>query len=202
MTRRRLLAGLAGLAALAAMLGAFAEAGLSVDTPSPAALPRADAVVLLGGGWEYREKRAVELLRLGLAGRVLLTGVAEWSGAGTPAHYPSYDYLRAAGVAADAVWADGSARNTWQEIVWVRNAAAQNGWQTLLIVSDPPHLRRLAWVCRQVLDRRGIAYRLAATNPDWWRPAAWWKDPSALRYMALECLKLNYYRLRYAWARP
>jgi len=193
---------LAGLAALAVMLGALAEAGLSIGPPSLVPLPQADAIVLLGGGWEYREKRVVELLRLGLARRILLTGVGEWSGVATPANYPSYDYLRAAGVAAEAVLADGSARNTWQEIIWVRNIAKQNGWQTLLVVSDPPHLHRLAWVCRQVLDQHGIAYRLVPSNPDWWQPASWWRNSSALRYMALECLKLNYYRVRYGWARP
>jgi len=184
------------------LLGACAQPGFFIDPPNPLPLPQADAIVLLGGGWEYRERRTLELLRLGLAPRVLMTGVGEWNGLGMPARCPAYDYLRGAGVAAEAILADGKAKNTWEEIVWIMNMAQRNGWKTLLIVSDPPHLRRLAWVCRKVLENHGIAYRLVPTRPDWWQPYAGWANPSAARFVAFECLKLTYYSVRYAWVKP
>ena len=198
----RFLPYIAGLFILTSILGFFAEAELFIDPQNPIALPRADAIVLLGGGWEYRERRVLDLLRLGFSKQIVMTGIGEWQARGMPANCPAYDYLRAAGVAAKDILADDKARNTWQEIVWIRKVAVKYQWNSLLIVSDPPHLRRLSWVCEKVFGNTGVVYRLEPSNPDWWQLSDRWRNQSALRFAASETLKLNYYRVRYAWSKP
>lgn len=192
---------LTGLLAVGGLLWLLARGGyfLAVETAVPEG--RADLLVVLGGGWEFREITGLEWLRRGRAERVLLTGVPEPRDAeGYPLHFPRYRYFTDAGIARETLLTDGTAKNTWQEARVLRNLALQNRWRRILIVSDPPHFRRLAWVCEKVLEPAGIDFGLVPTRPNWWHAETWWRDPMAARFVVAEIFKWIYYRIRYAWA--
>ncbi|MDD5034067.1 MAG: YdcF family protein [Methylococcaceae bacterium] len=158
----------------------------------------ADLLVVLGGGWKFREIVGAQLFHQRLAERVLLTGVPkERDIRGFPANLPSYDYLLASGIPQAQIELDGTAKNTWEEVMYLRNRLNESQGKYALIVTDPPHLRRLDWVCRQVLIQSGIRYRLVGSRPDWWDAGPWWKNPESARFVLQEYLKLAYYQIRY-----
>lgn len=158
----------------------------------------ADLLAVLGGGWTFREITAARLFHQGLAQRVLLMGMPKQRDSqGFPVNRPNYRYLLASGIPQSRIELDGTATNTWEEVMYIRDRLDSNPRKSVLIVTDPPHLRRLNWVCRQLLAPAGIRYRLVASEPDWWDAARWWGNPSSAKFVALECLKLMYYQVRY-----
>jgi uncharacterized SAM-binding protein YcdF (DUF218 family) len=201
--RRVVLAGgIAALLALLVRLDALPAMGEFLAPPLPPVSEPADWLVILGGGWEFREITGAELFLKGYAKRLLLTGIPHArDGRGFPVNVPRFDYLLAAGISPGRIVLDGSAKNTWDEAVLIRTLLKKSpGARRVIVVSDPPHLRRLDWVCRRVLAGAGIQYGLAATEPDWWSPAAWWRHPVAARFVVTEYLKLAFYTIRYRFA--
>lgn len=175
----------------------FPNAGsyLVVQAAEPA---YGDIVVVLGGGWNERITTGKELLERGYVNRVLLTGVSpQREGSRAPLD-PRYASLLAAGISADMIYLDNSAQNTWQEAVLIRSLVQSRGWHKVLIVTDPPHLRRLTWVCNRVLSRVGIDYYLIPTHPLWWDKAHWWRNETSSWFVAREYLKLLGYLLLYS----
>ena len=52
-------------------------------------------------------------------------------------------YLLEQGVLADALLFDNQASNTHQEAINIAALMQTHHWQNVLVISDPPHLRRL-----------------------------------------------------------
>jgi len=95
------------------------------------------------------------------------------------------------------VYFDSTPRNTWQEAQTVRFWMQVNGWQSVLVVSDPPHLLRVGYAFASNLRGTGLTYALVATNPPWWSAWRWWQNPQSRGFVVSEVLKLVYYLGRY-----
>jgi len=65
----------------------------------------------------------------------------------------------------------------------------------VLVVSDPPHLRRLDHVWGKVFAGSGIQYRLIAAPMEKWDAARWWSNEASAQYVVIEYIKLGYYWL-------
>lgn len=181
------------LLALGLNMGGF----LQLDSEKGAS--PADVLVILGGGWEFREITGAEMFRRGLARRILITGpIGRRDARGYPLNMPAFDYLMNAGIPPDKIDLESSARNTWEEAGAIRDYLQKARWNSALIVTDPPHMRRLDWVCRRILRGSGIYYNLVSTRPDWWDAGAWWKNPISRRFVVLEYIKFIYYLIRYS----
>lgn len=166
---------------------------------APAAAPIvADAVVVLGGdGGNGRATRAGELLLAGFVRQVVLTGSP--GKADTVADAKAD--LRAKllidmGVPSSALLFDNASRNSWEEAHNSRLMMDEKGWQRVLVVSDPPHLRRLQLAWGHALAGREGQFVLVAGNADWWHPEVWWRDERAARFVGGELMGLGYYVLR------
>jgi hypothetical protein len=70
-------------------------------------------------------------------------------------------------------------------------------WKTALVISDPPHLRRLAMVWGPVCSQHDLEYRLIATEPSTWNASGWWRDKAWAKFVSMELLKLSYYAMAY-----
>lgn len=128
---------------------------------TPAVLPQADAVVVLGGGMvpPLPPRRQVEVNG---AGDRLLTGIdlmdqglAPWlivsggEGANFTAHHPASTQAQSAadlagrlGVPADRLLVSGQGRNTAEEAVALNRLAQDQQWQSVLLVTSATHLPR------------------------------------------------------------
>lgn len=188
--------GLLLLLSLGLALGSKAGDFLALEPNAPR--HGADLLVVLGGGWEARTAAGGALMLDGWAPRVLLTGIPKTRNRdGEPPDNPRYSDLRALGISKEKILLDSFARNTWAEAHLIRDLLEKNGWRSVLIVSDPPHFRRLQWVCRRVFDGSNIDYRLIASRPNWWNSKLWWKNKTSASFVIKEFIKLLYYYVRY-----
>lgn len=145
-----------------------------------------------------RLKKGADLYRQGLASRILVTGfsdeslaIVEWQADWR------FRYLQGIGVPAEAILKDSHARNSGEEARSIAMLMQEKQWGTVLIVSDPPHLARLAWILGKVLQPINIRYQLIASNPKWWDATKWWANPVSATFVIEEYIKIGYYLATY-----
>jgi uncharacterized SAM-binding protein YcdF (DUF218 family) len=152
----------------------------------------ADVIVVLGGNVEYRGGRAVELYQAGYAPRVFLAGPVD----------DRLLLLEMRGVPASAILLDGKSANTWDEATSAFDLMRSRRWLHALVVSDPPHLRRLSWVWSHVFMGSGMSFRLIAAEMPGWDAGHWWRNQATGTYVMVELQKLAFYVLRYGAQSP
>ena len=90
---------------------------------------------------------------------------------------------------------DAISTNSWEEAVNTLRLMRDRNWTRVLVVSDPPHLRRLAWAWGKVFEGSGKEYRLIAAPLESWDPGRWWQNYTSARFVVMEVNKLAYYRV-------
>jgi uncharacterized SAM-binding protein YcdF (DUF218 family) len=200
MTRSALARVVAALALLAVILGAFDSAARWLAAPAVDREPAADSadlIVALGGGFGEREARAADLYLKGVAARVLLTGFTEGTDEARAASlaWPSR-LLVERGVPREAILIDTRSTSTWTEARNTLALARAHGWRRVIVVTDPPHLRRVKWAWDRVAAPGDAELVLVSSAPDWWRPNGWWRDERSAVFTFNELLKLLFYALR------
>ena len=169
------------------------SAGLFLSIPANPP-DKADTIVSLGGESGQRSLKVSELYRKGLAPNILLTGL-ESSEQRT---IPLYLHWRAmifkkADISEKKIFLDDKSRSSMDE---ARNTLAlmeREKWKTVIVVSDPPHMRRLQWTWKKVFRNSGREFILVATSPDWWNPWKWWANETSAVFVVNEYIKLVYY---------
>jgi len=165
---------------------------------SPAGEPRrADAIVILGGDSGPRAVKGLELYRGDYAPVVLLTVLEEGPFTHRYAADPRSRALMAGGVRKEVIEFVGESKNSWQEAENTLRLAKPRGWRTVIVVSDPPHMRRLSWAWGRVLKGSGVTPVLVASEPSWWHAWKWWLDKDSARFVLTEYVKLLYYFWKY-----
>jgi uncharacterized SAM-binding protein YcdF (DUF218 family) len=174
---------------------AFFQVGYFLEAPSQQP-KKADLIVPLGGGSSNRVHKAAELYEQGLAPNVLLIG-----GGGNDAntHHHSSDwrirFLLEHGVPDNMLVFDAISTDSWEEAVNTLSLMRERNWRRVLVVSDPPHLRRLDWTWGKVFEGSGKEYRLIAAPLEGWDTGRWWQNDSSARYVVTEVNKLAYYHV-------
>ncbi|MEX2164523.1 MAG: YdcF family protein [Sulfuricaulis sp.] len=178
---------------LALIIGLGSQAGRFLEGASQSP-ERADVLVVLGGDSGDRTLKAIQLYKTGLAPRVLLTGVEDSPFEARKAYLTwRAQMLVDAGVPPDAVLLDIRSANTMEEAVNTRQLLVERGWRKALVVSDPPHMRRIDWAWRKAFAQSGLEYRIVASQPRWWTPDSWWTHERSAQAVITEYIKLCYY---------
>jgi uncharacterized SAM-binding protein YcdF (DUF218 family) len=197
-TRRRLAVGLAALVLVSIVaVGIFRSLGRWVSTG--ASVPdRANVLVALGGDAGFRVRTVARLMHDGYAPIVLVTGL-EGAPQDTRRHYLEWRsrVLIEMGVPADRIVFEDTATNSYQEATATLALMRKLGWKTALVVSDPPHLRRLDWIWGRVFAGSGLSYRLVASEPAWWDADHWWRNEHSGQFVLTEVIKLGFYFVKY-----
>jgi uncharacterized SAM-binding protein YcdF (DUF218 family) len=160
-----------------------------------AAMPpvRADAIVVLGGNDGDRALRALGLYREGYAPKIVLTGLERGS-ASPPANLTwRAEFLVSHGVPKSALRFEIYSDNSFDEAANILELMKKQGWRTVIAVSDPPHMRRLAWTWHRVFKGSGLSYALVASEAQWWSPGNWWRDEKTGAFVITEYIKIAYY---------
>ena len=166
-----------------ALVGFF-TAGAALS--SPASVPRAvDVVVVLGGGAD-RQIRGKALVLAGYSQHLLVIHASEQERKALLASLPDGELIF-----------DNTPRHTWDEALMARTRMQANGWHTALVVSDPPHLLRVAYSWSSAFRGTDLTYTLLSSEPPWWPGWRWWRNPISAGFVESEVLKLGYYVLRY-----
>lgn len=167
------------------------EAGRFVSRPVDAPVP-ADLVASLGGGADTRTLKALALVQGGYAPRIFLTGPVDGR----------QQLLLDRGLPASAVLLDGRSAHSWDEAMNTYRLMLTHGWRSVLVVSDPPHMRRLAWTWEHVFVGSGLSFHLIPAPMPAWDPDHWWRQPWSKAYVEKELEKLMYYLFRYGSEGP
>lgn len=188
-------------AILLVSIGAVAFAFLHLGNwlSSPAGDPaKADVIVTLGGDNGERVMLAASLYHAGFADRILLTGMEGGSDA-TRMHYLNWrtQYLIDSGIPNSAFLFDGRSANTHQEAEAIAALLAKKDWKRAIIVSDPPHMRRLKRTFKPVFSEANIDLILVATEAPTWDPHRWWRDEKWAQFSLMEVIKLAHYAIKY-----
>jgi uncharacterized SAM-binding protein YcdF (DUF218 family) len=173
-----------------------------------APLARADAIVVLGGSANYKERarEAAQLLQDGRAQRILVTNDnmrGPWSSVEQRNLFfyeRSLDELRNAGVAEESVEVlMTTVSSTHEEAELVKQYAVDHGLHSVLIVTSAYHSRRALWTFSRVFRETGIEVGLMPVSPgtDSPRPATWWLTVRGWRLVPTEYVKMIYYVVKY-----
>jgi len=168
--------------------------GKYFSSPVDQVMP-ADVIVVLGGGTADRLSKGIDLYKQGLAEKLLVTGFPSLK----PDAMLSYIdwrimYLTNAGISRESLVLDGTARSSVEEAVVVREYLTINKMGTAIIVSDPPHIRRLSFIFSSTFQLNDeLSYRLVASEPVWWKPEKWWENTVSAQFVILEAIKFLYF---------
>lgn len=167
---------------------------------SPAGQPmQADVIVSLGGDEGGRVVTALSLYQAGYAKHILLTGVAP-ADSNSRRNYTEWrsKYLIENGVPETALLFDSEARNTMQEAIKTTQLLKNNAWNSALVVSDPPHMRRLKQYWQPIFDKQALQLHLIQTRTPNWNPQRWWQNQKWAQFCLKELAKLIYYTYKYS----
>jgi len=92
---------------------------------------------------------------------------------------------------------DSASRNSREEAQSTLALMTRNGWSRVLVVSDPPHMRRLSWTWSRVFSGSGKTFRLVVSAPADWNASRWWADEKNAQGVLMETIKLGYYLIKY-----
>ncbi len=144
---------------------------------------KADAVVLLNGGFNTRPFVAAALVHGGWAPKLLVNTMAahpsQVSGAVPPSSTITLKVLAYGGVPLDrVVCLDSKVETTFDEAKAVAKYLDEHPAKRLLIVTEGPHSRRARWIFRRVLADRPVEIAMVSApaeefeNENWWRSEA------------------------------
>ena len=181
-------------------------AAILLITEAP--LANADAIVILGGSANYKERarEAAKLLLEGRSARLLITNDnmrGPWSSAEQRNLYfyeRSLEEIRNAGVPGSSVDVlMKPVAGTQEEAELVRQYAEEHRLHSVLIVTSAYHSRRALWVFSRVFRDTGIRIGLISVKPgdESPRPATWWLSRRGWRLVPTEYVKMVYYVVKY-----
>ena len=176
---------------------AFLRAGVFLS--SPAGPPQqSDVVLALGGDMGDRIAVAAGLYQQGLARRLMLTGLENMPAAARH-HYLNWrmQFAIDLGVPKEAIMLEEGAGSSWEEATDTLALLKKNHWQRVMVVSDPPHMRRLHWVWSKVFAGSGKEFVLVESRPGWWNADRWWENEESGLFVFAEYVKLVYYRFKH-----
>ncbi len=166
---------------------------------SPAGQPmQADIIVALGGDEGERVKTVLSLYQAGYAKYILLTGVAP-ADTTNRLNYNDWrsQFLINHGVPETALLFDNEARNTHQEGIKTAQLLKSKAWNCALVVSNPPHMRRLKQTWQPIFDKEALQFRLIQTHSVDWNAQRWWQTKKWTEFCVKEVIKLIYYTFKY-----
>jgi uncharacterized SAM-binding protein YcdF (DUF218 family) len=177
---------------------------LITDAP----LENADAIVVLGGSANYRERsrEAARLLLEGRSQRILITNDnvrGPWSSAEQRNLFfyeRSLEEIRNAGVPANSIEVlMKPVSSTQDEAELLRVYAKEHRLNSILIVTSAYHSRRALWMFSQVFRDTGIRIGLINVKPGDQSPppATWWLSRRGWRLVPTEYMKMVYYVIKY-----
>ncbi len=173
-----------------------------------APLDKADAIVVLSGSANYRERtrEAAKLFFEGRSQRILITNDnarGPWSSADQRNLFyyeRSLEELGNAGVPSQNIEVLMTpVTGTFDESEVIRDYAQQHGLRSILIVTSAYHSRRALWVFSKVFRDTGVRVGLmsAERKEESPPPLMWWLTLRGWKLVPTEYVKMVYYMINY-----
>ena len=169
---------------------------------------RADIIAVLGGDWKgYRVKTALRLWENGCATqkKILLniwqnSHIADADG---NIYRTEKAFLLSKGVEQKELGKIDVAGHTMDEIKYLREYMLRHGYKSIIIVTDPPHTRRVKMLASLAhFKDAGITIQTVGAEVPWWNRNFYLGNAMARRYVILETLKIPFNFARYGILEP
>lgn len=170
---------------------------ITEDAPAPV-----DAVFVLGGSAHDRGVEAARIHQQGLSQQFVFTGApvpGALNALGIDSSEAQCTRQAAvmAGLPPELATALNAGTSTFEEAVALLAFAQDNGMDSVMVVSNRFHLRRIGMVFRTKFAPAGITVLLHGAPSSDFDEAVWWKSEDGLVMLNNEYLKLAYYWLKY-----
>lgn len=152
-----------------------------------------DAVVILSGDKGDRLGMAGDLRNRGYANDLIVTNTDE------SANKHLVTQAALIGFAPENIFiTDLKVDSTLDEALALRDFAQSKGWNSFIVVTDPPHSFRTRLIFRRELRSSGISVFVRPVVGHWFRSTNWFHTPEGWNYMFLEIGKIfNYLVFHY-----
>jgi len=147
-----------------------------------------DAVVVLSGGGGDRLALAIDMHERGLAPNLVITDTSR------QANRLLIQEAEAGGFPEDEIYVtDIQVGSTVEEAQAVRSFAQDQGWESLMIVTDPFHSFRTRFIFRRELRGSGIDIFIRPVVGHWFRSTSWFFYPEGWQFAFFEIGKFFSY---------
>ncbi len=151
-------------------------------------LTPSDAVIAVSGDGPERVATSIELMRRGLARRLVISGGVY--GRGINAAHVMRDQALQDGVPAREVIVDDQATSTAENALGAARAMKAHGLRSAILVTSPYHTRRAGMLFHRVFLREGLTLRVHAVERSFFRVDRWWTRRGDRDLVVGEYLKL------------
>jgi uncharacterized SAM-binding protein YcdF (DUF218 family) len=162
----------------------------------------ADVICVLGGAAVDRGEEAARLYKRGVSDRIICTGESvpgDLEAMGLP--FTESDCCARVvidnGVPAERVEAFKVGTSTIEEAIALVDRAKHDGVDTVMVVSNSFHLRRIAYVFRHRFADAHITLLLHGAPSHDFSTDRWWRKEAGLMMVNNEYVKLLWYHLKY-----
>ena len=153
---------------------------------------KSDIIVCLGGGKIDRVKKSIELFEEGYAGKQVffLIGESWYNQPYIKTNHPDMNIV-----------IDEGPKNTKEEVLLIKRYMKEHGYNSALIVTDPPHSRRVSLLTSliSVEGDEALKFHLAASPVKWWDSEHYYGNKRARIYVEHEIKGILYTLLTYGF---
>jgi uncharacterized SAM-binding protein YcdF (DUF218 family) len=162
-------------------------------------LESADAVAILGGGYESRPVVAAQLYKSGRTYQILIPTVRSDNDGMIAPGSLELGALVKLGIPRAAVTGFGNgASNTYEEARALALWAEQTHAQRIIVPTEIFCSRRVRWIMERELSKVGARVILETIAPKTYDVDHWWRSEQGISDFRTEFIKYVYYRIRYA----
>jgi len=165
------------------MIFLFLNMGKWIDsTTTP---KRSDIVICLGGGTIDRVKKSIKLIKAGYVStdKFLLIGESWYNQPYLKKNYPDI-----------SVEIDETSKNTKEEILFIKKYMKKHNYKSALIVTDPPHSKRVKLLTTIVLNEdQSRVYYIIGSDVKWWNGQYYYLNEHARSFVFYESIKILYH---------
>ena len=151
---------------------------------------KSDLIICLGGGGSKRIQKSMDLYNEGYSEQklLLLVGKSDTYKKYVMEYYPETRYIVSAHY-----------NSTAKEIRFIKKYMAENHYKSVIIVSDPPHTRRIKILTDliSVKNDEKFSYVFVSSGVSWWHKNKYYQNPQAFYFAFSEILKIPYTYLYY-----
>jgi len=88
-------------------------------------------------------------------------------------------------------------KNTMEEVKYLDDLVNQQKLASVLIVSDPPHSRRIKLLIQEFSNNLERKYIIVSSNTVWWNKYFYFTNWDAFQFAILELIKIIYNNIKY-----
>lgn len=160
-----------------------------------------DIIVSLGGDNGLRIKKTLSMYEnnMSKSGKLIITGVDDFDP--TMKLYEldwRATYLTKKGVKKNNIVFNSKAKNTLEEIFFIKKYMLEHNMHSVIFITDPPHSRRIDFFTSDIANYQdaNLSVTVVATQNEWWDRNKYYTNPEAIIFVINESIKLTYYYIQ------